>query len=59
MAEDKEYTAEEAHLAIERAAATKPHMQRAREKLDKLVNSDDDRGMQMLANAIRRMLREG
>lgn len=49
---------EEASLAIERAAAKRPQIAVAREKLSKLAG-DDERGLRMLAEAIRRMMREG
>lgn len=49
---------EEASLAIDRAAAKRPQIAVAREKLSKLAG-DDERGLRMLAEAIRRMMREG
>lgn len=55
--DDDTFDAEQAHLAIARAAEIKPHLARAREKLNKLAG-DDDRGIQMLAEAIRRMMRQ-
>ncbi|NYZ17876.1 hypothetical protein HL658_35495 [Azospirillum sp. RWY-5-1] len=50
-------SAEEASLAIDRAAAKRPQIAVAREKLSKLAG-DDERGLRMLAEAIRRMMRE-
>ncbi len=47
---------EEAQLAIARAAEQKPQLQVIREKMSRLTESEQ--GMQMLANAIRRMLHE-
>lgn len=57
VADSDHFTAEEASLAIDRAAAKRPQIAVAREKLSKLAG-DDERGLRMLAEAIRRMMRE-
>jgi hypothetical protein len=57
-AESDHFSAEEASLAIDRAAAKRPQIAVAREKLSKLAG-DDERGLRLLAEAIRRMMREG
>ena len=58
MADDDRMKPEEANLAIARAAAQQPRVQQVREKLQKLA-ADEERGLQVLAAAIKRMLREG
>ncbi|WP_169732828.1 hypothetical protein [Azospirillum halopraeferens] len=57
MADDEMMKPEEANLAIERASAKSSNVQRMRERLQKLAQ-DDDKGLQILADAIRRMLRQ-
>lgn len=48
---------EDAQLAIARAAQRKPQIQAVREKLQKLAD-DEDRGLKILASAIRNLLHQ-
>lgn len=57
--EDEQIGPDDIDLAIRRAAEKSPKLARAREKVDQLVGSSDpDAGYRMLAQAIRRMLRQ-
>lgn len=56
--QNDDMTPEAAHLAIERASQRTPAVAAVRAKLNKLA-SDDNKGIEMLANAIKRLLREG
>jgi polysaccharide deacetylase 2 family uncharacterized protein YibQ len=58
MADDEFMKPEEAEKAIARAMTKTPQVTAVRNKLQKLVE-DDDKGLQMLASAIRRLLHEG
>jgi hypothetical protein len=56
--DEKNLSAEEAHLAISQAAMRQPKVQRVRDQLQKLA-SDDEKGAQMLVAAIRKLLHQG
>jgi hypothetical protein len=59
MAEDdKPLSASEIELAIQRASEKSPRLVRAREKISGLIGSNEDAGLRMLAEAIRRMMRQ-
>ncbi|HEY0838498.1 MAG TPA: hypothetical protein VGE72_31615 [Azospirillum sp.] len=58
MADDDFMKPEDAEKAISRAMTKTPQVSAVRTKLQKMVD-DDDKGLQMLAAAIRRMLHEG
>lgn len=58
MAIDKDHmTAEEAQMAIEEAANRRPQLYAIREKLQKMA-SDEERGLQILAEGIRKLLHQ-
>ncbi|WP_207462400.1 hypothetical protein [Azospirillum sp. SYSU D00513] len=57
MSDEKKMTAEEAHLAITEASKRKPQVQAVREKLQKLAE-DEDKGLQMIASAIRTLMQQ-
>lgn len=48
---------DEAQLAIAKAAQMKPQVQAMRDRLRKMAD-DEERGVQILASAIRRLLRQ-
>lgn len=59
MANDDDFMKpEDAEKAIARAMTKTPQVSAVRTKLQKLVE-DDEKGLRMLASAIRRMLHEG
>lgn len=58
MTEDERISPEDARRAIERASQKKPQLSAARDKLLSMAENEE-RGLQLLAEAIRRMLREG
>lgn len=58
MADDEIMKPEEAQLAIAQAAMRKPQIQAVREKLQKLAE-DEEKGLQILASAIRNLLHQG
>jgi len=55
---DTDLTPEDAQRAIAKAAEKRPQVAVMRERLQKLAG-DEERGLQLLAAAIKRMLREG
>lgn len=57
MSEDEYLRPEDAELAIARASAVDPKVQRARDRIARIIG-EDERGVEMMAQAIRRMLRE-
>lgn len=58
MADDEIMKPEEAHLAIAQAAMRKPQVQVVREQLQKLAE-DEEKGLPILASAIRNLLHQG
>lgn len=57
--DDRQIGPDDIDLAIRRASEKSPKLARAREKVDRLVGGGDpDAGYRMLAQAIRRMLRQ-
>ena len=58
MADDEILKPEEAQLAIAQAAMRKPQVQVVREKLQKLAE-DEEKGLPILASAIRNLLHQG
>ncbi len=57
MADDEIMKPEEAQLAIAQAAMRKPQVQVVREQLQKLA--EDEKGLPILASAIRNLLHQG
>lgn len=57
MAKDDYMKPEEAQLAIAQASQRKPQVQAIREKLQKLA-ADEEKGLQVLASAIRNLLHQ-
>lgn len=57
MADDDVMKPEEAQLAIAKASQMKPQVQAMRDRLRKMAD-DDEKGVQILADAIRRFLRQ-
>jgi hypothetical protein len=55
---DGDITAEQANVAIARAAGRIPAIQVMRDKINKLAKGDEEAAMQMLVAAIRRLLHE-
>ena len=59
MADDELMSRDEIELAIQRASEKTPKIRLAREKIDRAVGGiDSEKGMQLLAEAIRRMMRQ-
>ncbi|HYG85238.1 MAG TPA: hypothetical protein VD978_03185 [Azospirillum sp.] len=58
MADDEHLTPEDAQRAIERASRQTPTVSAARDKLLEMAENEEN-GLRLLAEAIRRMLREG
>jgi hypothetical protein len=60
MADDDEQLGpNDIDIAIQRAAAKSPKLAKARDKLDQMVGGlDKDEGYRMLAQALRRMMRQ-
>lgn len=56
MADNDYLRPEEAELAIEKASALNPKVKRARDRIAQIMG-EDGRGAEILAQAIRRMLR--
>ncbi|MGY0780798.1 hypothetical protein ACW7BJ_24380 [Azospirillum argentinense] len=54
---DNDMKPEEAQLAIAKAAQMKPQVQAMRDRLRKMAD-DEERGVQILASAIRRFLHQ-
>lgn len=54
---DNDMKPEEAQLAIAKAAQMKPQVQAVRDRLRKMAD-DDEKGVQILASAIRRLLHQ-
>ncbi|TWA80522.1 hypothetical protein FBY14_1252 [Azospirillum brasilense] len=54
---DNDMKPEEAQLAIAKAAQMKPQVQAMRDRLRKMAD-DEERGVQVLASAIRRLLHQ-
>ena len=57
MSDEKKMTSEEANLAITEASRRQPKVQAVREKLQKLAE-DEDKGLKMLASAIRTLMHQ-
>ncbi len=57
MADDEILKPEDAHKAIVRASQRTPQVSAARERIRKMTT--EDKGLEMLAQAIRRLLHEG
>ncbi|MCW2242640.1 hypothetical protein [Azospirillum canadense] len=57
MADDKGMTPEEAQLAIAKAAQRQPKVQAVRDRLRKMAE-DEEKGLQVLASAIRKLLHQ-
>jgi hypothetical protein len=58
MSDEKNLTADEAHRAITEASRRRPQVQLVREQLQKMVK-DEEKGLYLLASAIRTLLRQG
>ncbi|CCD03286.1 hypothetical protein FBZ85_12654 [Azospirillum brasilense] len=54
---DNDMKPEEAQLAIAKAAQMKPQVQAVRDRLRKMAD-DEEKGVQILASAIRRLLHQ-
>lgn len=57
MAGDDHMTPEEAQLAIAKAAQRQPKVQAVRDRLRKMAE-DEEKGLQVLASAIRKLLHQ-
>lgn len=57
MADDDHMTPEDAHRAIVRASQRTPQVSAVRDRLQKMTT--EEKGLAMLAQAIRRLLHEG
>ena len=58
MSDEKNLTADEAHRAITEASRRRPQVQLVCEQLQKMVK-DEEKGLYLLASAIRTLLRQG